>query len=100
MDEGILSLSTGAATRARALTLAWLAGGAAGLQHALDALPRERWVPAAEPQPNAWTAARHARHLALRETWSTLPAVRAALGGAERRDRAPALELQRLEAAW
>src|SRR5207244_9344522 len=78
---------------------AWLAEGAREVSWALCSFPRERW---AEPPPtrlNTWPALRHARHLALREMYWTLPAVRHALGDEGQELPSPAY-LEHADAAW
>src|SRR5919197_4519203 len=64
---------------ARERILAWLAEGAREVTWALCSLPRERWAESPPASLSHWPALRHARHLALRETYLTLPAVRPAL---------------------
>ncbi|HLZ27753.1 MAG TPA: hypothetical protein VKV73_10575 [Chloroflexota bacterium] len=94
-------LCTGAAApdAARERILAWLADGAREVAWALCSFPRDRW---AEPPPtrlSTWPALRHARHLALRETFVTLPTVRHALGdGGE--DLPSPMELEHADSTW
>src|ERR1700694_2004502 len=70
----VSDLCTGAAApdAARERILAWLAGGAREVAWALCALSRDRWVQAPPTRLSTWPALRHARHLALRETYVTL----------------------------
>ncbi len=93
-------LCTGAASNgARERILVWLADGAREVTGALCFLPRERWAASPPTRLSTWPALRHARHLALRETYLTLPTVRHALGeGGEER---PSLaEFEHADAAW
>jgi hypothetical protein len=94
-------LCTGAAAAdaARERILAWLAEGAREVSWALCSFPRERWVQAPPPHLSSWPALRHARHLALRETYLTLPTVRHALGDGSEELPSPA-ELEHADAAW
>jgi hypothetical protein len=97
----VSDLCTGAAAPdgARERILAWLAEGAREVTWALCSLPRERWTAPPPTGLNPWPALRHARYLALRENYLTLPTVRRALG-----DDADALpsttELEHADAAW
>jgi hypothetical protein len=97
----VSDLCTGAAVQdgARERILAWLAEGAREVSWALCSFPRERW---AEPPPtrlSSWPALRHARHLALRETYLTLPTVRHALGDEGEGPPSPE-QLEHADAAW
>ena len=92
-------LCTGHAPRdvAREPILVWLAEGAREVSWALCSLPRERWATPPPAWLGEWSVLRHARHLALRETHLTLPAVRQALGEAA----TPAiLDFEQADAAW
>jgi hypothetical protein len=96
-------LCTGAAapTAARERILAWLAEGAREVSWALCSFPRDRWAESPPTRPSTWPALRHARHLALHETYLTLPAVRRALGdGNEEAEEPSAAELEHADAAW
>ncbi|MDQ6675500.1 MAG: hypothetical protein M3069_33020 [Chloroflexota bacterium] len=94
-------LCTGAAAPdgARERILAWLAAGAREVSWALCSFPRERWAETPPTGLSTWPALRHARHLALRETYLTLPSVRHALGDAGGELPSPA-ELEQADAAW
>src|ERR1700730_4942115 len=78
----VSDLCTGAAAPdgARERILSWFANGAREVSWALCSFPRERWAEAPPARLSTWPALRHARHLALRETYLTLPTVRHALG--------------------
>src|SRR5882724_12422008 len=78
----VSDLCTGAAATeaARERILAWLADGAREVSWALCSFPRDRWAAPPPTRLSPWPALRHARHLALRETYVTLPTVRKALG--------------------
>jgi hypothetical protein len=54
-----------------------LAEGVREVTWALCSLAHERW---AQSPANEWSALRHVRHLALRETYQLMPAVRVAMG--------------------
>jgi hypothetical protein len=115
----VSDLCTGAAApdAARERILAWLADGAREVSWALCSFPRDRWAapPPTRPRSAAWTCAegtglhgvhlspwpalRHARHLALRETYLTLPTVRHALGDGAEGLPSP-VELEHADAAW
>jgi DinB superfamily len=94
-----LCTSPASGMAAREHILAWLAGGAREVNLALCSLARERWATAPPAPLGSWPALRHARHIALRETHLTLPAVRRAL-----EEESPAgdevLEFERADAAW
>jgi hypothetical protein len=97
----VSDLCTGATVSdaARERILAWLAEGAREVSWALCSFPRDRWAEAPPTGPSTWPALRHARHLALRETYLTLPTVRRALG--EAGDELPSTaELEHADAAW
>jgi len=64
-----------------------------------ERFPRERWAESPPTRLSAWPALRHARHLALRETYLTLPTVRHALGDEGEELPSPA-ELEHVDAAW
>jgi hypothetical protein len=82
---------------ARELILVWLAEGAREVSWALCSLARERWATPPPAWPGEWPVLRHVRHLALRETHLTLPAVRQALG----EDVSPStLDFEQADAAW
>jgi hypothetical protein len=92
-----LCTGQGARQAVRERVLVWLGEGAREVSWALCSLPRERWVAPPPARPEQWPALRHVRHLALRETHLTLPAVRHALGDAP----APStLEFEQADAAW
>jgi hypothetical protein len=97
----VSDLCTGAAApdSARERILAWLAEGAREVSWALCSFPRERWAESPPTRLSAWPALRHARHLALRETYLTLPTVRHALGDEGEELPSPA-ELEHVDAAW
>src|SRR5579859_33394 len=97
----VSDLCTGAAAPdgARERILAWLAEGAREVAWALCSFPRDRWAASPPTGLNAWPALRHARHLALRETYLTLPAVRRVLGDGDEALPSPA-ELEHADAAW
>jgi hypothetical protein len=97
----VSDLCTGAAApdAARERILAWLADGAREVSWALCTLPRDRWVQAPPTRLSTWPALRHARHLALRETYVTLPTVRHALGDGGEELPSP-VELEHADAAW
>jgi hypothetical protein len=85
---------------ARERILGWLAAGAREVTWALCSLPRERWAESPPARLSDWPALRHARHLALRETYLTLPTVRQALGEVIS-DAAPSTaDLAHADAAW
>ena len=84
----------------RARILAWLAEGAREVRWALCSLPREQWAEAPPRGLSDWPALRHARHVALRDAWLTLPAVRQALGEGARDALPSAIDLERADAAW
>src|SRR5258708_37515403 len=67
----VSDLCTGAAATdaARERILAWLADGAREVAWALCSLSRDRWVQTPPTRLSTWPALRHARHLALRETY-------------------------------
>jgi hypothetical protein len=67
---------------ARERILVWLAEGAREVTWALCSLPRERWTDRPPAHVSQWPALRHVRHLVLRESYLTLPAVRQALADA------------------
>lgn len=97
----VSDLCTGAAAHdaARERILAWLADGAREVSWALCSLPRERWAESPPTRLSPWPALRHARHLALRETYLTLPTVRHALGD-EAEELPSPTELEHADAAW
>jgi hypothetical protein len=97
----VSDLCTGAAAPngARERILAWLAEGARELSWALCSFPREHWAEAPPTDLSTWPALRHARHLALRETYLTLPTVRHALGDESEGLPSPA-QLERADLAW
>lgn len=97
----VSDLCTGAAARGavRERILAWLADGAREISWALCSFPRQHWTDAPPTGPSTWPALRHARHLALRETYLTLPTVRHALGDEDDEMPSPA-ELEHADAAW
>jgi len=81
----------------RGRILAWLAEGAREVSWALCCLPRERWVTPPSVWLGEWPALRHVRHIAMRQMYLTLPAVRHALGD----DTTPStLEFEQADAAW
>ena len=80
--------------------LGWLAGGAREVTWALCSLPRERWAASPPARPSDWPALRHARHLALRETYLTLPTVRQALGELTSQAAPSTADLAHADAAW
>jgi hypothetical protein len=82
--------------------LVWLAEGAREVNWALCSLPREHWVTPPSSRFGEWPVLRHARHLALREKYLTLPAVRQVLGesAGEPESVAPILEFEQADAAW
>ncbi len=84
---------------ARERILAWLANGAREVAWALCSFPRERWAEAPPTRLSTWPALRHARHLALRETYVTLPTVRHALGDEGEGLPSPS-ELEHADATW
>ncbi len=84
---------------ARERILAWLAAGAREVSWALCSFPRERWTEAPPTGQHTWPALRHARHLALRETYLTLPTVRHALGDETEQLPSPT-EFDHADAAW
>jgi hypothetical protein len=97
----VSDLCTGAAASdgARARILAWLAEGAREVSWALCSLPRERWAALPPAGLHPWPVLRHARYLALREAYLTLPTVRRALG--DDVDASPSTtELEHADAAW
>ncbi|MGI9147843.1 MAG: DinB family protein [Chloroflexota bacterium] len=97
----VSDLCTGAAAPdgARERILAWLADGAREVAWALCSFPRERWAEAPPDRLDTWPALRHARHLALREMYLTLPSVRHALG--EACEELPSTaDLEQADAAW
>lgn len=94
----VTDLCTIAGDRARVLS--WLAEGARDLSWALCSLPRERWAAAPPARLGTWPALRHARYLALRESYVTLPAVLQALGAAEPEPPSTSAELDEIEATW
>jgi hypothetical protein len=98
----VSDLCTGAAppNGARERILAWLAEGAREVTWALCSLPRERWAMSPPARLDAWPALRHARFLALRETYLTLPTVRYALGEVAAEALPSTTELDEAEAAW
>ena len=81
------------AATARGRFLGWLAQGAQDLTWALCSLPRERWLSPPPAELDSWSAARHVRHVALREARVTLPAVRFALGDLSANHLVPVAEL-------
>jgi hypothetical protein len=85
---------------AREHILRWLADGAREVTWALCSVPRERWAEVPPALLSDWSALRHARHLALRETHLTLPAVRQALGDTVEECLPSTTELQHADAAW
>jgi hypothetical protein len=97
----VSDLCTGAVALdgARERILAWLANGAREVSWALCSFPRERWAEAPPTRLSTWPALRHARHLALRETYLTLPTVRHALGDDGEELPSPS-ELEHADAAW
>jgi hypothetical protein len=97
----VSDLCTGAAAPdgARERILAWLAEGAREVSWALCSFPRERWAESPPTGFSTWPALRHARHLALRETYVTLPTVRHALGDGGEELLSPT-ELEHADAAW
>ena len=97
----VSDLCTGAAAPdgARERILAWLAEGAREVSWALCSFPRERWAESPPTRLSAWPALRHARHLALRETYLTLPTVRQALGDEAEGLPSPA-QLEQADLAW
>jgi hypothetical protein len=97
----VSDLCTGAAAHdgARERILAWLANGAREVSWALCSFPRERWAEAPPTHLSTWPALRHARHLALRETYLTLPTVRHALGDEGEELPSPA-NLEHADAGW
>jgi hypothetical protein len=97
----VSDLCTGAAAHdaARERILAWLAEGAREVSWALCSLSRERWAESPPTRLSPWPALRHARHLALRETYLTLPTVRHALGDGGEELPSPT-ELEHADAAW
>jgi hypothetical protein len=97
----VSDLCTGATATegARERILAWLAEGAREVSWALCSFPRERWAESPPTRLSAWPALRHARHLALRETYLTLPTVRHALGD-EAEELPLPVELEHVDAAW
>jgi hypothetical protein len=98
----VIDLCTVAAapTGARERILAWLAEGVREVTWALCSLPRERWAEAPPPRLGGWPALRHARHLALRETYLTLPGVRHALGDITAEPLLSTAELDHADSAW
>ena len=76
-----------------------MAEGAREVSWALCSFPRERWAEAPPTGFSTWPALRHARHLALRETYLTLPTVRQALGDEGEELPSPA-ELEHADATW
>jgi hypothetical protein len=97
----VSDLCTGAAVQdgARERILAWLAEGAREVSWALCSFPRERWAESPPTRLSPWPALRHARHLALRETYLTLPTVRHALGDDGEGLPSPE-QLEQADAAW
>jgi hypothetical protein len=97
----VSDLCTGAAApdAARERILAWLADGAREVSWALCSFPRDRWAAPPPTRLSPWPALRHARHLALRETYLTLPTVRHALGDGAEGLPSP-VELEHADAAW
>ena len=85
---------------ARARILGWLAEGAREVTWALCSLPRERWAEAPPAALSQWPALRHARHLALRETYLTLPTVRQVLGEVSSEAAPSTADLAHADAAW
>jgi hypothetical protein len=83
---------------ARGRIFAWLAEGARELGWALCSLPRERWTARPPQRLGTWPVLRHARALALRERYVTLPAVDYALGVAQAWPSTATFE--QAEAAW
>src|SRR5712691_5428538 len=98
----VIDLCTGVAapTGARERILRWLAEGAREVTWALCSLPRERWAEASPARLSDWPALRHARHLALRETYLTLPTVRQALGEVSSEAAPSTDDLAHADAAW
>ncbi len=84
----------------RGRVLAWLARGAQDIAWAVASLPPERWLALPPRGMGDWSAARHVRHLAVRDTRLTLPAVRVALGVASAQDLASPPELHGHDADW
>ena len=98
----VSDLCTGAMapSGARERVLAWLAEGAREVTWALCSLPHERWAEVPPSRLSEWPALRHARHLALRETHLTLPAVRHAVGNPAAETLPSAAEVEHADAAW
>jgi hypothetical protein len=94
-----LCTAVAAPDAARERILAWLAQGAREVSWALCSLPRERWAAVPPGGLNPWPVLRHARHLAIRETYLTLPTVRHALGDDSEAWPSTA-ELEHADAAW
>ncbi len=96
---GNFCASAAASDGARERILTWLADGAREVRWALCSLPRERWAVLPPAGLSDWPALRHARHLMLRETHLTLPAVRHVVGDGS--DALPSTaRLEHADAAW
>jgi hypothetical protein len=100
---GDLCTGAGSAASSRVRILTWLADGAREIIWALCSLPRDRWIQAPPTtRDGEWSALRHARSVALRDSLVTLPIVRQALGEAQETELCipGSAEFVETEASW